>query len=193
MKKTLLLLLAGLTSLLAQTNNWKLDAAHTSVQFSVKHMLISQVKGEFPEFSGSIQLPDDNFTNAQISGTVAVSSLDTDNDRRDNHLKSEDFFLAEEYPEMTFKSSKVEKTGKNAYAITGDLTIKNITKTVTFDAQHGGTITVRGSRRMGWHASTIINRFDFDLKWNKTLEAGELVVGKKVTIDISGEFIEQDQ
>ncbi len=192
MKTILMLLLAGLTSLLAQTNNWKLDAAHTSVQFSVKHMLISKVAGNFPEFSGSIQLSDDNFTNAQISGTVTVSSLDTDNDRRDNHLKSEDFFLAEEYPEMTFKSSKVEKTGKNAYAITGDLTIKNITKTVTFDAQHGGTITVRGARRMGWHASTTINRFDFDLKWNKTLEAGGLVVGKLVTIDISAEFIERN-
>ncbi len=192
MKKILLLLLAGFTALLAQTPNWELDAAHSSVQFSVKHMLISHVKGNFSELSGSIQLSDDNFTHAQISGTVAVSSIDTDSERRDNHLKSEDFFLAEEFPEMIFKSSKVEQTGKDTYAITGALTIKNITKTVTFDAQHGGTITVRGSRRMGWHASTTINRFDFDLKWNKSLEAGGLVVGKLITIDISAEFIERN-
>ena len=193
MKKAIIILLAGLTSLLAQTHNWELDATHTAVQFSVKHMLISHVTGKFSEFSGSIQLSDDNFTKAQISGTVAVNSIDTDNDRRDNHLKSEDFFLAEEYPEMTFKSLKVEQTGKDTYAITGDLTINNVTRTVTFDAQHGGTITARGSRRMGWHASATINRFDFGLKWNKTLEAGGLVVGEIVTIDISAEFIEQIQ
>jgi polyisoprenoid-binding protein YceI len=155
-------------------------------------MLISQVTGKFSEFSGSIQLSDDNFTNAQISGTVAVNSIDTDNDRRDKHLKNEDFFLANEYPEMTFKSSKIEKIGKDTYAIIGDLTINNITKSVTFDTQHGGTITVRGSRRMGWHATTTINRFDFGLKWNKTLETGGLVVGEIVIIEISAEFIEQN-
>jgi len=193
MKKLLLLLFAGLTFLLAQTPNWELDAAHTTVQFSVKHMLISQVTGKFSGFSGSIHMPDDDFTHAQLSGTVVVSSIDTDNDRRDNHLKSKDFFLAEEYPDMYFKSSKIEPISKDTYAITGDLTIRDITQAVTFDAQHGGTITVRGSRRMGWHASTTINRFDFGLKWNKTLEAGGLVVGEVVTINISGEFIEQNQ
>ena len=193
MKKALLLLAAGLTSLLAQTNNWELDAAHSTVQFSVRHMLISQITGKFSEFSGSIHLPDDNFTNAQLSGTVAVRSIDTDNDRRDNHLKSGDFFLADEYPEMTFKSLKIEQISKDTYAITGALTIRNITQTVTFNAQHGGTITVRGSRHMGWHASAAINRHDFGLKWNKTLETGGLVVGEIVTINISGEFIEQKQ
>lgn len=193
MKKTLILLLTGLIPLLAQTHTWELDLSHTTVQFRVQHMMISQVAGKFNEFSGNIKLPDDNFINAQMSGTVAVNSIDTDNDQRDNHLKSEDFFFAEEHPEMTFNSTKIRKTGKDTYAITGDLTIKSITKAVTFDVQYGGTITAFGSERMGWHASTTINRFDFGLKWNNTLDTGGLIVGELVTIDISAEFIEQNK
>ena len=191
MKKTLLIFLVLFTSLLAQNNTWELDTSHATVQFSVQHMLIAQVTGKFQNFSGSVIMSDNDFTNAQISGKVDVNSIDTDNERRDNHLKSADFFQTEQYPEMIFKSSNVEQTSDDTYAITGELTIKDITKTVTFEAKHGGTITTRGARRMGWHATTAINRFDFGLNWNKTIETGGLVVGEMVTIDIFAEFIEQ--
>jgi polyisoprenoid-binding protein YceI len=191
MKKTILIFFVILTSLFAQTHTWELDISHATVQFRVQHMLIAQVTGKFNTFSGSVKLSDEDFTNAQISGRVDVNSIDTDNERRDNHLKSKDFFQTDQYPEMFFKSKTVEQIDNDTYAITGDLTIKDVTKTVTFEAQHGGTITIRGARRMGWHATATINRFDFGLNWNKTIETGGLVVDEMVTIDIFAEFIEQ--
>lgn len=192
MKKILLLLLTGLTPLLAQSQIWELDLSHTSVQFAVEHMVISEVTGKFSEFSGKVIMSEDDFTSAQIEGSVKIESIDTNNERRDGHLKSEDFFYAEKYPDMTFKSSKVEKTGTDTYQISGDLTIRGVTKTVVFDAKHGGTITARGTQRMGWQATATINRFDFGLHWNSTMETGGLIAGEMIRININTELVKQD-
>lgn len=192
MKKTFLLLIAGLIPLLSQTHTWELDLAHTSVQFAVKHMVISEVTGKFNEFSGKVIMSEDDYTGAQIEGSVKIGSINTDNERRDGHLKSEDFFYAEKYPKMTFKSTKVEKTGTDTYQISGDLTIRGVTKTVVFDAKLGGTITAFGNQRMGWQATATINRFDFGLNWDKAIEIGGLIVGETVRININTEFVKQD-
>ena len=187
-----LLIATALPLLRAQSQTWEIDPAHSSVQFTIQHMIISEVTGKFREFSGKVIISEDDFTGAQIEGSANIGSIDTGNERRDGHLKAEDFFYSEKYPEMTFKSTKVEKTGTDAYQITGDLTIRGVTKTVVFDAKHGGTITAFGTQRMGWQATTTINRFDFGLHWNKTIETGGLIVGEKVKINITTEFIEQD-
>lgn len=177
---------------MAQTHTWVTDPAHTSVQFTVPHMVISTVTGKFEEFSGTVVITDDDFLTAQIEGNVQVNSINTGIERRDAHLKSGDFFLVDEYPEMTFKSTKVEKTGDNLYSITGDLTIRGITKAVVFEAKHGGTITAFGTQHMGWEATATVNRFDFGLHWNKALDTGGLIAGDRVTITIVTEFIRQD-
>jgi len=192
MKKTFLLLIAGLIPLLSQTHTWELDLAHTSVQFAVKHMVISEVTGKFNEFSGKVIMSEDDYTGAQIEGSVKIGSINTDNERRDGHLKSEDFFYVKKYPKMTFKSTKVEKTGTDTYQISGDLTIRGVTKTVVFDAKLGGTITAFGNQRMGWQATATINRFDFGLNWDKAIEIGGLIVGETVRININTEFVKQD-
>lgn len=187
-----LLIVTALPSLRAQSQTWEIDPAHSSVQFTIQHMVISEVTGKFIEFSGKVIISEDNFTGTQIEGSAKIESIDTGNKRRDGHLKAEDFFYSEKYPEATFKSTKVEKTGLDAYRIIGDLTIRGVTKTVVFDAKHGGTITAFGTQRMGWQATTTINRFDFGLYWNKTIETGGLIAGDMVTINITAEFIEQD-
>jgi len=192
MKMTILLFLTGLTPLLAQSQVWELDQSHTSVQFIVQHMVITEVVGRFSEFSGKVIMSEEEITSAQIEGSVKIESINTDNERRDGHLQSEDFFYAEKYPEMTFKSTKVEKTSPDTYQISGDLTIRGITKTVVFDAKHGGTITAYGSLRMGWQATTTINRFDFGLQWDKTMDTGNLIVGETVKININTELIKQN-
>ncbi|MCH8013044.1 MAG: polyisoprenoid-binding protein [Candidatus Marinimicrobia bacterium] len=187
-----LLIVTALPSLVAQSQIWEIDPAHSSVQFTIQHMLISEVTGKFHEFSGKAIISEDDFSSAQIEGFVNIGSIDSGNERRDNHLKLEDFFYAEKYPEMTFKSTKVEKINMDTYQITGDLTIRGVTKTVVFDAKHGGTITAFGTQRMGWQATTTINRFDFGINWNKTIETGGLIAGDMVTINITVEFIKQE-
>jgi polyisoprenoid-binding protein YceI len=172
----------------AQTK-WNVDNAHSSVKFSVPHLVISEVEGSFKKFTGSITSAQPDFTDAEVNFTADVNSINTDNEMRDKHLKSDDFFNAAQYPEMTFKSTSFKKLSGNKYALFGNLTIRNTTKPVKFDVVYGGTAKDGyGNTKAGFKATTVINRFDYNLKWNNLTEAGGATVGKDVTLDLKLEF-----
>lgn len=130
----------------------------------------------------------EDFSDAKINFTVDVASIDTDNERRDNHLKGDDFFNAEKFPAMKFESTSMKSLGNNKYTLAGNLTIRDVTKPVSFDVTYGGSIAAMGTTKVGFTAKTTINRFDYNLKWDKTTEAGSLVVSKEVDIKINVEL-----
>ncbi len=172
---------------LAAPTTWKLDKAHSSVKFSVAHLVISQVSGTFKDFDVSFTNTKDDFSDASLSAAINVGSIFTDNDGRDAHLKSPDFFNAEKYPTITFKSTSFTKTGENTYAIAGDLTIHGVTKPVVLDGVYRGQVSAWGKTIIAFSASTEINRFDFGVKWDAKMDAGGLIAGDKVKIDITFE------
>lgn len=177
---------------LPQASSWKVDQTHSNVTFTVSHMVIAQVSGRFKEFDVTMSHAREDFTDAVIQGTIKTASIETDNERRDNHLKSDDFFNVEQYPDMTFKSSSIEKTGKDTYRITGDLTIRDVTKPVVLDTRYFGMIEdPYGNTRAGFRATTTISRFEFGTKWNAAIKAGGFVVGENVDITLQMQFIKQ--
>jgi polyisoprenoid-binding protein YceI len=182
------LVLMAVTTLLSAQTEWKMDNVHSSIIFSVKHMVISEVSGNFKNFSIALKTDKEDFSDAAVEGTIQVASINTENEYRDKHLKSDDFFNAEKFPEIKFKSTKFEKLGDNKYKIYGDLTIRDVTKEVTFDATLNGVLKTDKGYLSAWKATTTINRFDYNLKWNKTVETGGLIVGKDVTITLNLEL-----
>lgn len=190
MKKVILAAVAVAAFFSAKAQDtWTVDKAHTSVNFSVTHLLITEVDGQFKNFEGQMISKSPDFVGAEISFTVDVNSISTDNEMRDNHLKSDAFFDAAKFPKMTFKSVSFTKVNGNKYALTGDLTIRDVTKRVTFDVTYGGTVNDgHGNTKAGFKATTVINRFDYGLKWNALTEAGGAVVGQDVTITINVEL-----
>jgi polyisoprenoid-binding protein YceI len=178
----------------ADTITWKIDPVHSRVQFSVQHLVISEVTGRFKEFDASLVQTKDDLSDSKLTATVMTKSIDTDNDRRDGHLKSADFFDAEKYPEISFVSKSFVKTGKDTYKITGDLTMRGVTKEVVLDAKFNGQIKdPAGNIKSGFSAKTTINRIDYGVKWNKTLEAGGLLVGENVDITLYAELVKQTE
>jgi polyisoprenoid-binding protein YceI len=176
----------------AKTQSWKIDGAHSRVEFSVTHLLISEVTGRFKDFDVRFTQGEDDFSGSKIEATIKTASINTENEFRDKDLRSDNFFNAEKYPEIKFVSTAFEKTGENIYKIAGDLTIRDVTKSVTLDAKLLGTVTdPRGNQRAGFRATLTINRFDYGVKWNAKLDQGDLVVSKDVAITISTEFIRQ--
>ena len=168
--------------------SWDIDKSHSAVKFGVTHLVISTVEGNFKDFNSKLVTKADGSLE-KIEADIKTSSVNTDNEQRDTHLKSDDFFSAGKFPDMTFVSTSVKKVGKDDYKVTGDLTIRGVTKSVVLDTKTNGTIKDPwGNTRSGWTASGKINRFDFGLAWSKALEAGGLVVGKEVTITINAEF-----
>ncbi len=164
------------------TTKWTLDPTHSELQFKVKHLMITTVTGSLKSFSSEVTSEGDDFTNGEISFSGEISSLDTGNTDRDNHLKSADFFNAEEHPTMSFKSSSVEKDGDD-YIVKGDLTIKGETKPVKLTAEFGGIATDPwGNTKAGFTLSGKINRSDFGLTWNAALETGGVMVSEEVRI-----------
>jgi polyisoprenoid-binding protein YceI len=170
---------------------WTVDVVHSNVKFAVTHLVISEVEGHFKVFDGSMTHSKPDFSDAKINFTVDVSSIETGNDKRDGHLKSDDFFSAEKYPRMKFESTAFTPLGDNKYKLTGNLTIRDVTKPVTFDVKYGGKATMQGTTRAGFQATTTINRFDYGLKWDKVTEAGGLVVGEKVDITVNVEMTQE--
>ena len=165
-----------LSSSMALASTYKVDTAHSGVEFKIKHMMISNVKGNFKTFDGSFDF--DNGQITAINGSIDVASIDTDNEKRDAHLTSSDFFDATNNPKMTFKAISVHND-----KVIGALTIKGITKEVTFDLEVGGAVKDPwGNQRAGLTLTGTIDREDFGLTWNKALETGGVVVGKKVTL-----------
>ncbi|MBN2274872.1 MAG: YceI family protein [Bacteroidales bacterium] len=176
---------------LAQTI-WTVDNAHSKIGFTVTHLVVAEVDGSFKEYNGQIVTTQPDFSDAKIEFTVNVASIFTANEMRDNHLKGDDFFNAGKYPEMTFKSTSFNKTNDSKYVLEGSLTIRGITKNVSFDVTYGGMIKdPLGNTKTGFKATTTIDRFDYDLKWNSLTEAGGAVVGRDVKIILKLEFQKQ--
>ncbi len=177
----------------AVEEKWIVDADHSTVSFAVRHMMISNVTGNFTRFKGSVVTDPKHLSHSRIEAKIEVKSINTRNEKRDQHLKGPDFFDAEKYPTITFISKKVKPVVKGKLKITGDLKIRDVTKTVILDVE-GPTKPVKGmdgKPHVGLRAQTVINRKDFGLTWNKVLEAGTIVVGDKVQITLNLELVKE--
>jgi polyisoprenoid-binding protein YceI len=188
----LALALAAPVAALAQSS-WILEPTHTHASFTIRHLVISNVRGEFAKTAGTVKLDEKDVTKSTVEATIETATIDTRVPDRDNHLRSPDFFDAAKFPKITFKSTKVEKAGEGKLKVTGDLTIKDVTKPVVLDVT-GPTAEIKdpwGNTRRGLAATTKINRRDFGLTWGKVIEAGP-VVGDEVSIEIEGELLKQE-
>jgi len=181
----LLFLLFGFIAVNGQTK-WTVDKTHSNVQFSVTHLIISEVTGEFKSFDADIEASKDDFTDAKIDFSADVNSINTNNEARDKHLKSDDFFNAEKFPKVVFKGKSFTKVSSNKYKLTGDFTIRDVTKEITLDVTYNGTIKDPwGNIKAGFKIKGEINRFDYNLKWNTLMETGGAVVGKTVNMVVN--------
>ncbi len=172
-------------------STWNIDPAHSNAEFKVRHMMISNVKGKFSGLTGSLSLDEADLARSVVQASIPTATVNTGDDQRDGHLKSPDFFHAEQHPELTFKSTYIEIKQPGELAVTGDLTMHGVTKSVTFDVE-GPTPPAKdpwGNTRVGLSATTKINRKDFGLTWNATLETGGVLVGEDVTITLEVQFI----
>jgi polyisoprenoid-binding protein YceI len=193
MKTVLRSAAAVLVGFLAVTSwaaeEYKIDRAHSSVGFAVRHMVVSKVKGEFNEWSGTILYDDKDISKSSVEVTIKTASVDTKDVKRDEHLRSADFFDVEKHPEIIFKSKRIEKSD-DGYVAVGDLTLRGVTKEIQISFEIAGMITdPYGNTRMGLSASTKINRQDFGVSWSKTLDTGGLVVSDDVDIEIEIEAV----
>ncbi len=191
MRKFSALLLALVFAFSAQASDWELDGTHSSVQFVVSHLTISKVRGEFTDNSGNLTFDGTNLKDGSVTFTVKTASVSTGNTNRDDHLRSDDFFNAEQYPDITFKSKQVIPGEGNKFKLIGELTIRDSTKVVSFDCEFHGAISAMGGKRAGFSAETTINRQDFNVKFDRALETGGLVVGNDVKLSLELEFIEK--
>ena len=170
---------------------WKIDPTHSEVQFKVKHLVISTVTGSFGTFNGQIEADEEDFENAKATFTADIDSISTNNEDRDQHLKSDDFFNAEEYPQISFESKNFQKVGEGEYKVTGDLTIRDVTKEIELDVVHGGTVgDPYGQTKAGFEVTGTINRKEFGLSWNAVTEAGNVVVGDKIKLQLNVQFVQ---
>ncbi|NDC78600.1 MAG: polyisoprenoid-binding protein [Chitinophagia bacterium] len=170
------------TTTSAQSTKWAVDKAHSNVKFTVTHMAISEVDGNFKSFDGTLESAKQDFSDAKIQFSIDVASIGTDNENRDNHLKGDDFFNAAQFPKISFTSTSMKPLGGNKYQLTGTMTVRDVTKTVTWDVTYGGIMSTPRGRKAGFKAKATINRFDYNLKWNRAMEAGGLVVGENVDV-----------
>jgi len=172
---------------------WDLDVDHTTLQFKVKHLMITNVKGVFSEFEGALTTKGDDISTGKLDVTIQVPSIDTDNQKRDDHLRSPDFFDAANHPTMTFVSKKFITDGDMAKQIVGDLTIRGVTREVTLEVEEQSPVITGpwGKTRRGATATTTIDRRDYGLLWNKTLDTGGLVVGNDIHITLEVELIKR--
>ena len=166
----------------AAAASYQIDPAHTNVGFRIRHMGVAFVVGNFDSFEGTIAFDPADLAATRADVTVQTASVDTDVERRDNHLRSADFFEVETYPTMTFASSEVQPTGPNTFRLVGDLTMKDVTKEVVFDVTAAGPIPTENGQRAGFHATTTIDRRDFGITWGSELPGGIPSVGNEVQI-----------
>jgi polyisoprenoid-binding protein YceI len=172
------------------TTTWKIDPGHTTVEFVAKHMMITKVRGRFPDVEGTITFDESDITNSSVEATIQVATVSSGSEQRDNHLRTGDFFLVEQYPTITFKSKRIEPKGDDEYAIIGDLTIRGITREVALDTTYEGrNVSPWGAETIGFSAETTVNRRDFDLNWNVALETGGVLVSDKVKLELNVEAV----
>jgi polyisoprenoid-binding protein YceI len=175
------------------TTKWVIDPAHSDITFKVKHLVISTVTGQFNQFDGSVEADSDGFEGASISFHADINSIETGNEDRDAHLKSEDFFNTDEYPKLRFNSNKFEKNGENSYQVQGDLAIKDVTRSIILNVVHGGTVSdPYGNTKAGFEVTGEINRKEFGLEWNAVTEAGNVVVGDKVKLVMDVQLLKEE-
>ena len=171
-------------------STWNIDASHSIAEFAVKHMMIATAKGRFATLEGAIEIDEANPLASSVTATIDVASIDTKDEQRDAHLRSDDFFNAEKFPKITFASKRVERVDADNYRVLGDLTIRDVTKEVVLDTEFGGQVADPwGNQRAGFMATTQVNRKEFGLKWNNLLETGAVAVGDKVKITLHIEAV----
>ena len=171
---------------------WRVDPAHTNAGFAVRHLMISTVRGRFSEVDGTVDVAGDDFGTAKVRVSIGTASVDTREPKRDEHLRSADFFDAGRFPTIDFVSRQIEKAGEGRYAVTGALTIRGVTRDVTLDvAAEGQVRDPWGGLRAGFSAKGVINRTDFGLTWNAALETGGVLVGEEVKLSIDLELVQQ--
>lgn len=187
------LLAATAGAVLADPVTYTIDPSHSQVGFNVRHFF-SRVPGRFNDFEGSVTFDDKDASKSSVDVTIKTASIYTNNDRRDNHLRSNDFFAADSFPTITFKSTKVTPAGENKFKVDGNLTIRGITKPVTLDASFLGAGNVgQGTLRAGWEASTTINRKDYNVLWNRVLDQGGTMLGDDVAIQLGVEGMKRPE
>jgi polyisoprenoid-binding protein YceI len=193
LRSTLVLLAALAAPALAQTTStWEIDPAHSSIQFGVRHLMISTVKGKFPKFTATAVADEKEPTRAVVEASIDTASIDTGEAKRDEHLRSPDFFDVAKYPTITFKSTKVEPAGDHRYKLHGDLTMHGVTKPVVLDVEATQQVKgMRGETRAGARATTKVNRKDFGINWSKTMDGGGVVVGDDVDVTIEVEGVKK--
>lgn len=178
------------------TQTWQIDSAHSGIHFSVRHLVIAKVRGQFSRWTGALTVPDGDFSQASVDVTIDATSIETGVADRDAHLQSADFFDVEKFPELTFRSRRIEPKGgdrSNHFALIGDLTIRGISREVTLDVESAGqTKDPWGNVRAGFAGKTAVDRKEFGLTWNQVLEAGGVMVGDKVEIEIEIEAVRQE-
>lgn len=196
MRKAIFSAAAGLLWALplgAWASTWEADPVHSSAEFSVRHMMVANVRGTFDKMASTVELDDKDPTKSSVEATIDATTINTANEKRDAHLKSADFFDVEKYPTITFKSKKVAKAGANKYKVTGDLTMHGVTKEVVLDVElaKGEIKDPQGMTRRGASAKTKLNRKDFGLNWSKAIEGGGVVVGDEIAITIETSLIKK--
>jgi polyisoprenoid-binding protein YceI len=175
-----------------EPGDWQLDPVHTSVEFVARHLMVTKVRGKFTDVSGTIHLAEEP-AESWVEAKIDPVSVETGDEQRDAHLRSPDFFDVERYPDITFRSTEVEGSSPSHFLVHGDLSVHGITRPVALEVEyHGVTSDPWGGRRAGFSASTELNREDFDLTWNIALEAGGVVVGKKIRLEFEIEAVHQD-
>ena len=166
-------------------SKWNIDLNHSGVNFSIRHMVISKVRGRFTKFTGLLNLDDQDITRSVVEATIDAASIDTGVEQRDTHLRSADFFDVEKYPELRFRSTRIEKLEEDRFRVVGQLTIRDVTREVALDVEGGSRAKDPwGNERTGFVARTTLDRKDFGLKWNQALEAGGVLVGDRVDIEL---------
>lgn len=181
------------TPALADTSTWQIDPDHTSAQFAIKHLMVSTVRGTMGPVTGTATLDDADLGKSSVTASVDIKGIDTRNQKRDDHLRSPDFFDVAKYPSLTFASKKVEKVGDGQYKVTGDLTLRGVTKEVVL-AVEGSPTPMQdpfGNTKLGGSATTRLNRKDFGLNWSKSLDGGGVVLGDEVEVTIDIELVKK--
>jgi polyisoprenoid-binding protein YceI len=172
--------------------SWQIDPAHSQIQFSVRHMMISNVRGRFENFTGAIEFDEKSSSHSQVEVQIETASINTREPKRDDHLKSPDFLNAEKYPHLSFKSKRIEKIDDSHARVIGDLTIRDVTKEVTLEVEYAGQAKSPWSTvSAGFSATAKINRKDWGLTWNQALETGGVLVGEEINVNIDLEIVKQ--